>query len=163
MKIFDDGYFEMIKFLEGDLDASGLKIGIVVSRFNTSITEHLLNGAINELVSHGADESAIEVIRVPGAFEISMAAKKICSRNKDVIICLGAVIRGGTPHFDYVASETAYGVASVARDADIPVMFGVLTTDNIKQAEDRSGGKFGNKGAETALAAIEMATLFKKL
>lgn len=154
----------MTKFIEGDLDASDLKVGIVVSRFNAFITEHLLNGAINELISHGVDENEIEVIRVPGAFEIPMAAKKICSRGKDVIICLGAVIRGGTPHFDYVAGETARGVASVAMDSDIPVMFGVLTTDNVEQARSRSsGGKCGNKGAETALAAIEMATLFKKL
>ena len=153
----------MAKFIEGDLDAAGLKVGIVISRFNVFITEHLLSGAINELVSRGVDEDDIEVIRVPGAFEIPMAAKKICSRGKDVILCLGAVIRGGTPHFDYVAGEAARGVAAVARDADIPVMFGVLTTDNIEQAEDRAGGKFGNKGAETALAAIEMATLFKKL
>ena len=122
-----------------------------------------MSGAIHELVSHGVDESEIEVIRVPGAFEIPIMAKKICSRGKDVVICLGAVIRGGTSHFDYVAGETARGIALVARDADIPVMFGVLTTDNIKQAEDRSGGKCGNKGAETALAAIEMASLYKKL
>jgi 6,7-dimethyl-8-ribityllumazine synthase len=153
----------MAKFIEGDLDASGLKVGIVVSRFNIFITELLLDGAINELISRGIDKNEIEVIWVPGAFEISMAAKKICSRGKDVIICLGAVIRGGTPHFDYIAAETAHGIASVARDADVPVMFGVLTTENIEQAEDRSGGKCGNKGAETALAAIEMATLFKKL
>ena len=153
----------MAKFIEGDLNASGLKVGIVVSRFNAFITEHLLNGAINELISHGVDENEIEVIRVPGAFEIPSVAKKICSRGKDVVICLGAVIRGGTSHFDYVAGETARGIASVSRDADIPVMFGVLTTDNIKQAEDRSGGKCGNKGAETALAAIEMASLYKKL
>ena len=153
----------MAKFIEGDLSASDLKVGIVVSRFNAFITEHLLSGAINELVSHGVDENEIEVIRVPGAFEIPSVAKKICSRGKDVVICLGAVIRGGTSHFDYVAGETARGIALVARDADIPVMFGVLTTDNIKQAEDRSGGKCGNKGAETALAAIEMASLYKKL
>ena len=153
----------MAKFIEGDLDASGLKVGIVVSRFNAFITEHLLSGAINELKSHGVDENEIEVIRVPGAFEIPMAAKKIYSRGKDVIICLGAVIRGGTPHFDYVAGETARGVASVAMDSDIPIMFGVLTTDNLEQAKSRSGGKSGNKGAETALAAIEMAKLFKKL
>jgi 6,7-dimethyl-8-ribityllumazine synthase len=153
----------MAKFIEGDLDASGLKVGIVVSRFNGFITENLLSGAISALVSHGVDDSEIEVIRVPGAFEIPMAAKKVCLKEKDVVICLGAVIRGGTPHFDYVAAETARGVASVARDADIPVMFGVLTTDNREQAEDRSGGKFGNKGEEAALAAIEMATLFKKL
>ena len=153
----------MAKFIEGDLNASGLKVGIVVSRFNAFITEHLLSGAINELISHGVDENEIEVIRVPGAFEIPIMAKKICSRGKDVVICLGVVIRGGTSHFDYVAGETARGIALVARDADIPVMFGVLTTDNIKQAEDRSGGKCGNKGAETALAAIEMASLYKKL
>ena len=153
----------MAKFIEGDLIASGLKVGIVVSRFNALITDDLLAGAITELVSHGVDDNEIEVIRVPGAFEIPIAAKKICSKEKDVIICLGAVIRGGTPHFDYVASETARGIASVAIDADIPVMFGVLTTDSLQQAKDRSGGKCGNKGAETALAAIEMATLFKKL
>ena len=153
----------MAKFLEGDLDAAGLKVGIVISRFNVFITEHLLSGAINKLVSQGVDEDDIEVIRVPGAFEIPMAAKKICSRGKDVVICLGAVIRGGTPHFDYVAGETARGVASVAMDSDIPIMFGVLTTDNLEQAKSRSGGKSGNKGAETALAAIEMAKLFKKL
>ena len=153
----------MAKFIEGDLDASGLKIGIVVSRFNVFITEHLLTGAIDELVKHGVDESDIEIIRVPGAFEIPLAAKKICSRRNDAIVCLGAVIRGETPHFEYVARETARGVASVAREADIPVMFGVLTTDDVAQATDRAGGKCGNKGAEAALAAIEMATLYKKL
>ena len=153
----------MAKFLEGDLDASGLKIGIVVSRFNDFITGRLLNGAIDELVKHGADEGDIEIIRVPGAFEIPLVAKKLCSRGNDAIVCLGAVIRGETPHFDYVASEAARGVASVAREVDVPIMFGVLTTDNVAQATDRAGGKCGNKGAETALAAIEMATLYKKL
>ena len=153
----------MAKFLEGDLDASGLKIGIVVSRFNGFITEHLLNGAIDELVKHGADEGDIEIIRVPGAFEIPLVAKKLCSRGNDAVVCLGAVIRGETPHFECVANEAARGVASVAREADIPIMFGVLTTDNVQQATDRAGGKRGNKGAEAALAAIEMATLYKKL
>ena len=153
----------MAKFIEGNLDASGLKIGIVVSRFNVFITEHLLNGAIDELVKHGIDENDIEVIRVPGAFEIPLVAKKLCSRGNDAVICLGAVIRGGTPHFEYIAREAAHGVALVAREADIPIMFGVLTTDNVAQATDRAGGKCGNKGAETALAAIEMATLYKKL
>jgi len=153
----------MAKFIEGDLNASGLKIGIVVSRFNISITEHLLSGAIDELVKHGTDENDIEIIRVPGAFEIPLAAKRLCSRGNDAIVCLGAVIRGETPHFEYVASESARGVASVARETDIPIMFGVLTTDNVTQAKDRAGGRFGNKGAEAALAAIEMATLFKKL
>ena len=153
----------MTKFIEGDLDASGLKIGVVVSRFNVFITEHLLSGAIDELVKRGVDENDIEVIRVPGAFEIPLAAKKLCSRENDAIICLGAVIRGETPHFEYVASEATRGVASVARGADIPIMLGVLTTDNVAQATDRAGGRCGNKGAETALAAIEMATLCKKL
>jgi len=153
----------MAIFIEGNLDATGLKIGIVVSRFNVFITEHLLTGAINELISHGVNEDDIEVIRVPGAFEIPLAAKKICSRGKDVIICLGAVIRGDTPHFDYVATEAARGVAAVSIETDIPIMFGVLTSDNIEQAEDRAGGKCGNKGVDAALAAIEIATLYKKL
>ncbi|MDP6712116.1 MAG: 6,7-dimethyl-8-ribityllumazine synthase [Nitrospinaceae bacterium] len=153
----------MAKFIEGDLDASGLKVGIVVSRFNEFITEHLLSGAVGVLVKHGANESDIEVVRVPGAFEIPLVAKKLCSRGNDVVVCLGAVIRGGTPHFDYVAGEAARGVAMVAREADIPVMFGVLTTDDVEQAADRAGGKYGNKGEEAALAAIEMATLYKKL
>ena len=153
----------MVIFIEGNLDATGLKIGIVVSRFNVFITEHLLTGAINELISHGVNDGDIEVVRVPGAFEIPLAAKKICSRGKDVIICLGAVIRGDTPHFDYVATEAARGVATVSIETDIPIMFGVLTSDNIEQAEDRAGGKSGNKGADAALAAIEIATLYKKL
>ena len=153
----------MASFIEGGLDATGLKIGIVVSRFNAFITEHLLSGAIDELIKHGVDKSDIEVIRVPGAFEIPMVAKKLCSRGNHAIICLGAVIRGETSHFDYIAGEAARGIASVAIGADIPVMFGVLTTDNVIQASDRAGGKSGNKGAEVALAAIEMATLYKKL
>ena len=153
----------MVKFIEGNLDATGLKVGIVVSRFNVFITEYLLIGAINELISHGVNEDDIEVIRVPGAFEIPLAAKKICSRGNDVIICLGAVIRGDTPHFDYVAAEAARGVAAVSIETNIPIMFGVLTSDNIEQAEDRAGGKCGNKGADAALAAIEIATLYKKL
>ena len=106
----------MAKFIEGDLDASGLKFGIVVSRFNEFITEHLLSGAVGVLVKHGANESDIEVVRVPGAFEIPLVAKKLCSRGNDVVVCLGAVIRGGTPHFDYVAGEAARGVAMVARE-----------------------------------------------
>lgn len=153
----------MAKFIEGNLNASGLKIGVVVSRFNDFITEKLLNGAIDQLVKHGVNENDIEVIRVPGAFEIPLAAKKLCVRENDAIICLGAVIRGETSHFDYVAAEVARGVTLVSIDADIPVMFGVLTTDNVELASDRAGGKCGNKGAETALAAIEMATLYKKL
>jgi 6,7-dimethyl-8-ribityllumazine synthase len=124
----------MAKFIEGDLNASGLKIGFVVSRFNVFITEHLLSGAIDELIKHGVNDNDIEVIRVPGAFEMPLAAKKLCSRGNDVVICLGAVIRGETPHFDYVAGEAARGVTLVAIEADIPVMFGVLTADNVEQA-----------------------------
>ena len=145
----------MAKFIEGDLNASGLKIGIVVSRFNVVITESLLNGAIDELVKHGVNESNIEIIRVPGAFEIPLVAKKLCSRGNDAIVCLGAVIRGETPHFEYVASEAARGVASVAREADIPVMFGVLTTYTYDQALERSK-THGNKIMKSTIDTIKL-------
>ena len=154
----------MVRYVEGEPGASGLKIGIVVSRFNDFITSHLLSGALEALGQHGADEKDIEVVRVPGAFEIPMAAKKLCDAKKyDAVVCLGAVIRGATPHFDYVAGEAARGVAMIAREAGIPVVFGVLTTDNVEQAVERAGGKSGNKGVDAALAAIEMATLYRKL
>ena len=154
----------MVRYIEGEPDASGLKIGIVVSRFNDFITSHLLSGALEALGQHGADEKDIEVVRVPGAFEIPMAAKKLCDAKKyDAVVCLGAVIRGATPHFDYVAGEAARGVATIAREAGIPVVFGVLTTDNVEQAVERAGGKSGNKGVDAALAAVEMATLYRKL
>lgn len=154
----------MVRYIEGEPNASGLKIGIVVSRFNDFITSHLLSGALEALGQHGADEKDIEVVRVPGAFEIPMAAKKLCDAKKyDAVVCLGAVIRGATPHFDYVAGEAARGVATIAREAGIPVVFGVLTTDNVEQAVERAGGKSGNKGVDAALAAVEMATLYRKL
>ncbi len=154
----------MVRYIEGEPNASGLKIGIVVSRFNDFITSHLLSGALEALGQHGADEKDIEVVRVPGAFEIPMAAKKLCDAKKyDAVVCLGAVIRGATPHFDYVAGEAARGVAAIAREAGIPVIFGVLTTDNVEQAVERAGGKSGNKGVDAALAAVEMATLYRKL
>ena len=154
----------MVRYIEGEPDASGLKIGIVVSRFNDFITSHLLSGALEALGQHGADEKDIEVVRVPGAFEIPMAAKKLCdAKMHDAVVCLGAVIRGATPHFDYVAGEAARGVATIAREAGIPVVFGVLTTDNVEQAVERAGGKSGNKGVDAALAAVEMATLYRKL
>ena len=154
----------MVRYIEGEPNASGLKIGIVVSRFNDFITSHLLSGALEALGQHGADEKDIEVVRVPGAFEIPMAAKKLCDAKKyDAVVCLGAVIRGATPHFDYVAGEAARGVAMIAREAGIPVVFGVLTTDNVEQAVERAGGKSGNKGVDAALAAVEMATLYRKL
>ncbi len=154
----------MVRYVEGEPGASGLKIGIVVSRFNDFITSHLLSGALEALGQHGADEKDIEVVRVPGAFEIPMAAKKLCDAKKyDAVVCLGAVIRGATPHFDYVAGEAARGMATIAREAGIPVVFGVLTTDNVEQAVERAGGKSGNKGVDAALAAVEMATLYRKL
>ena len=154
----------MARYIEGEPNASGLKIGIVVSRFNDFITSHLLSGALEALGQHGADEGDIEVVHVPGAFEIPMAAKKLCDAKKyDAVVCLGAVIRGATPHFDYVAGEAARGVATIAREAGIPVVFGVLTTDNVEQAVERAGGKSGNKGVDAALAAVEMATLYRKL
>ena len=154
----------MVKQIEGDLNAKGVKFGIVVSRFNDFITVHLMDGAVDTLLKHGAGEKDIEIVKVPGAFEIPMAAKKMCARKKyDAIICLGAVIRGATPHFNYVCSETSKGVGALAREASIPVLFGVLTTDNLEQAIERAGGKAGNKGSEAALAAIEMVNIYKKI
>ena len=154
----------MAKILEGKLDAAGKKFGIVVSRFNEFITNKLLDGAIDALKRHGADEKTIEVAWVPGAFEIPVVAKKMAQGKKyDAVICLGCVIRGGTPHFDYVASEVSKGVALAGMDSQIPVIFGVLTTDNIEQAIERAGTKAGNKGSEAAASAIEMANLYKQL
>lgn len=153
-----------MKQITGDLNAKGAKFGIVVSRFNDFITTHLMDGAVDTLLRHGAREQDIDVVKVPGAFEIPMAAKKMYDGKKyDALICVGAVIRGATPHFDYVCSETSKGIGNLAREASIPVLFGVLTTDNLEQAIERAGGKAGNKGAEAALAAIEMVNLFKNI
>jgi 6,7-dimethyl-8-ribityllumazine synthase len=152
----------MAKIIEGNLIGSGLKFGIVAARFNDFITGRLIDGALDTLNRHGVDESTIDIVKVPGAFEIFMAAKKLVKSDKyDAIICLGAIIRGATPHFEYVAAEASKGVAAVAMDASIPVLFGVLTTDNLEQAIERAGSKAGNKGSEAALAALEMANLFK--
>jgi 6,7-dimethyl-8-ribityllumazine synthase len=152
------------KSLQGDLNGAGRKIGIVVSRFNEFVTSRLLEGAVECLVGKGVKDKDIEVAHVPGAFEIPTAAKRMVERRKyDAILCLGAVIRGGTPHFEYVAGEAAKGVGKVALEASIPVLFGVLTTDNLEQAVERAGAKSGNKGWETALAAIEMINLYKQL
>ncbi|HCE68594.1 MAG: 6,7-dimethyl-8-ribityllumazine synthase [Geobacteraceae bacterium GWC2_55_20] len=154
----------MPQFFEGNLDAKGQKIGIVVSRFNSFICERLLEGAVDALVRHGADDADISVARVPGAFEIPLAARKMAGSGKyDALICLGAVIRGSTPHFDYVASEVSKGVASVSLDSGVPIAFGVLTTDTIEQAVERAGTKAGNKGFEAAVTAIETVNLFKAL
>ncbi|MGV7220212.1 MAG: 6,7-dimethyl-8-ribityllumazine synthase [Nitrospinales bacterium] len=150
--------------IEGNLNAAGLKFGIVVSRFNDFITSHLVDGAVDAIVRHGASEDDIDVVKVPGAFEIPPVAKKLCSQNKyDAVICLGAVIRGATPHFNFVASEASKGVGAVGLEANIPVLYGILTTDSIEQAIERAGTKSGNKGWETAMSAVEMANLFKKI
>lgn len=154
----------MTKIIEGKLDASGLKFGLVVSRFNSFICDRLVEGAIDALLRHGASREDLQIVRVPGAFEIPMTAKKMAATGRyDALICLGAVIRGATPHFDYVSAEVSKGVASVSLDAGIPVAFGVLTTDNIEQAIERAGSKAGNKGSEAAVTAIEMVNLFKAL
>ena len=154
----------MVQEYSGEMNAAGFRFGIVVSRFNDFITEPLLEGAVKALKECGANEEQVDVVLVPGAFEIPMAAKKLCAAGKcDAVICLGAVIRGATPHFDYVAGETARGIGALSREFPIPVLFGVLTTDNVQQATERSGANTNNKGRETALAAIEMVNLFKKI
>ena len=147
-----------------EMSAAELRFGIVVSRFNSFVTEPLLNGALDALKQHGAKEHLIEVVRVPGAWEIPIAVRAVAAHRKpDAIICLGAVIRGGTPHFDYVAGEAARGIADASAQTGIPVAFGLLTTDNEQQAIDRAGGKSGNKGFDAALTAIEMASLLHDL
>ena len=154
----------MPKSVEGDLNGAGHKVGIVVSRFNDFITGRLVDGAVDCLLRHGVKDPDIEVVKVPGAFEIPMAAKRMIGKKKyDAILCLGAVIRGGTPHFEYIAGAAAKGIGTLALEASIPVLFGVLTTDNLEQAIERAGAKSGNKGWETALAAIEMINLYKQL
>ena len=153
-----------IKTNEGKLIAEGLKFGIVIGRFNEFISSKLLGGAIDGLIRHGADEANIEVSWVPGAFEVPLIAQKMAiSKKFDAVICLGAVIRGSTPHFDYVAGEVSKGIAKVSLDSGIPVIFGVLTTDTIEQAIERAGTKAGNKGYDAAVTAIEMANLMKIL
>lgn len=153
-----------MKTLEGQLKADNLKFGIVVGRFNEFISSKLLSGSIDCLVRHGADNDDITVAWVPGAFEIPLVAKKMAATGKyDAIICLGAVIRGATPHFDYVCAEVSKGIASVSLQYETPVSFGVLTTENIEQAVERAGTKAGNKGVDAAMAAIEMADLLKNI
>lgn len=150
--------------IEGNLVATDLKIGIVVGRFNDFIGSRLLDGAVDTLKRHGANESDITLAWVPGAFEIPLVAKKMAASGKyDAVITLGAVIRGATSHYDYVCSEVAKGVSSAADSTGVPVMFGVLTVDTIEQAIERAGTKAGNKGAEVAVGAVEMANLVKQL
>lgn len=150
--------------LEGKLEAGGKKYAIVVSRFNSNITELLLSGARECLKDHGATDSDIKIVNVPGAFELPSTASKLAStKNYDAIICLGVVIRGETPHFDYVCSVAADGISRVAENHQLPVIFGVLTTDNLEQAQKRSGTKGENKGWEASMAAIEMVNLFREI
>ncbi|MBU1905592.1 MAG: 6,7-dimethyl-8-ribityllumazine synthase [Candidatus Omnitrophica bacterium] len=154
----------MVKTLEGNLIAKGRKFGIIASRFNESITKELIAGCIDTLVRHGVEENDLVVTWVPGAFEIPLIAQKLAkSRTYDAVICLGTIIRGSTPHFDYIASEVAKGIAKVSQDTGIPVVFGVITADTIEQAIERAGSKQGNKGRDAALSAIEMANLLIKI
>jgi len=154
----------MPKILEGKLEAKGLKFAVVVSRFNDFICDRLLGGALDALLRSGAKEADIQVVKVPGAWEIPLTCKKLAERKAyDAIVCLGAVIRGSTPHFEYVSAEVSKGVAAVGLDHGVPVTFGVLTTDSIEQAIERAGAKAGNKGFEAAQAAIEMANLIGQL
>lgn len=149
----------MGKTIEGKLDATGLKFAVVVSRFNELVSKGLLDGAMDCLKRHGAVEENIDVVWAPGAFEIPLIAKKLSSKKYNAVICLGAVIRGGTPHFDYVASEASKGIAKVSLDSGMPVIFGILTTDNLEQALERAGAKPGNKGFSAAMSAIELANV----
>jgi 6,7-dimethyl-8-ribityllumazine synthase len=154
----------MPKTLEGKISAEGYRFGLVVSRFNDFISSKLVEGAVDALKRHGATEEQLLLVKVPGAFEIPLAAKKLAESGKvDAVICLGAVIRGSTPHFDYVAAEVSKGIAMVSLDTKVPVAFGVLTTDNLEQAIERAGAKSGNKGWDAALAAMEMVDLLKQL
>ncbi len=154
----------MPRNFEGNLNAEGLRIGIIVARFNEFISSKLLGGSLDALIRHGANDQDIEVAWVPGAFEIPLVAKRMAASGKyDCIICLGCIIRGATPHFDYVAAESSKGIAQVAMKADCPVAFGVLTTETIEQAIERAGTKAGNKGWDAALAAVEMANLLKAI
>ena len=154
----------MTKVIEGTLNAQGIRFAIVVSRFNDFINAKLLDGALDALSRHGAEDEHMVTIRVPGSFEIPLMAKKLAdSGNYDAVICLGAVIRGATPHFEYISAEVTKGIAKVTLDSGIPISFGILTTDNIEQAIERAGTKSGNKGWDAAMAAIEMVNLLKEM
>ena len=152
----------MPAYIEGNLSSQGLRIALVASRFNSFVTDRLVEGAIDAIVRTGGDPEELRVYTVPGAFEIPLVAKHLASSERfDAVVCLGAVIRGSTPHFDYVASEVAKGVAQVALETGVPVSFGVLTTDTLEQAIERAGSKAGNKGFEAAMAAVETANLLR--
>ncbi len=154
----------MYNTIEGNLDASGLKFAIVVARFNSFITERLLDGAMDGIVRHGGKAEDVDVVRVPGSWELPLTVAEVAKTKKyDAILCLGAVIRGDTPHFDYVAGEAAKGVGQVAMQTGVPIAFGVLTTNTVEQAVDRAGAKHGNKGFDAATTAIEMANVLRRL
>ena len=153
----------MVRVIEGDLQGQGVKVAIVVSRFNGFITDRLLEGALDALRRHGVDEKAITVVKVPGSFEIPLGVRRAAGAKVDAVIALGALIRGGTPHFDYLSAEVTKGVAQVMLDSGVPVAFGVLTTDTVEQAIERAGTKAGNKGAEAAQSALEMVSLLKRM
>lgn len=153
-----------MRFIEGELKAEGLRFSIVVSRFNDFITAKLLEGALDALRRHGAGEEHIDVVRVPGSFEIPLTAKKLAAKGTyDAVICLGTVIRGATPHFDYVAAEVSKGIAAASLETGVPIAFGVITSDTIEQAVERAGSKSGNKGWDAAMTAIEMAQVMRSL
>ena len=153
-----------MKRIEGELQAKGLKFGVIVSRFNDFITGKLLEGAHDALIRHGAREDDIDVVKVPGSFEIPLVAKKMAMKGRyNAIICLGTIIRGATPHFEYVAAEASKGIASASMETGVPMAFGIITSDTIEQAVERAGTKSGNKGWDAAITAIEMAQLLKKI
>ena len=150
----------MPEIIEGKLEAKGFRFGIIVSRFNSFISDRLLEGTLDTLKRHGADETLLTIVKVPGAFEIPLVAKKMAASGKyDALVCLGAVIRGGTPHFEFVSSEMTKGIALASMETGVPAAFGVLTTDSVEQAIERAGTKAGNKGVEAAMSAIEMVNL----
>lgn len=154
----------MVKTIEGQLIAKGKKFAIVASRFNDFITKQLVDGCVDTLVRHGVEKEKIELVLVPGAFEIPLACAKLAkSKSFDAVICLGTVIRGATPHFDYIAAEVSKGIAKVSLDTGVPVVFGVITADTIEQAIERAGTKDGNKGKDAALTAIEMADVVRQI
>ncbi len=154
----------MGKVIKGSLLAKGLKFGIVVSRFNEFISQRLLEGAVDTIVRQGGDEKSVDVVWTPGSFEIPYITKRMAASEKyDAVICLGAILRGSTSHFDYIAAEAAKGVAKVSLDTDVPCIFGIITADTLEQAIERAGTKEGNKGRQAAIAAIEMANLYKEI
>ena len=154
----------MPKVIEGKIDASGLKFAIILSRFNEFITGKLLEGCLDSLLRHGASDQHISIVKVPGSFEIPLVAQKVAeTKNFDAIICLGAIIRGQTPHFEYIASEVTKGIASIQLKYGVPISYGIITSENIEQAIERAGTKMGNKGWDAAISAIEMTNILKAL